>query len=88
MDARRIYKRIWEKLHKKLNRGGLMARAYVPIYFEWREPIALLSDAECGRLLRSLLEYGETGATKELGGNEKFLFALIETKNRSGRTKL
>ena len=57
-----------------------MARAYVPIYFEWREPIALLSDAECGRLLRSLLEYGETGATKELGGNEKFLFALMKQK--------
>lgn len=57
-----------------------MARAYVPIYFEWREPLSLLSDAECGRLLRSLLAYGETGATEELSGNERFLFALMKQK--------
>lgn len=55
-----------------------MAKAYLPFYFDWREPIALLSDAECGRLLKSLLEYGETGATEELSGNEKFLFALMK----------
>lgn len=55
-----------------------MAKAYLPFYFDWREPIALLSDAECGRLLKSLLAYGETGATEELSGNEKFLFALMK----------
>lgn len=54
-----------------------MALEYIPLYYSYRKKLEKLSDQEVGRLVRSLLEYGETGETKELAGRESIAFDFI-----------
>ncbi len=54
-----------------------MALEYFPFYYSYRKKLAKLSDQEVGRLVRSLLEYGETGETEELTGRESVAFDFI-----------
>ena len=54
-----------------------MALEYFPFYYSYRKKLEKLSDQEVGRLVRSLLEYGETGETEELTGRESIAFDFI-----------
>ena len=45
-----------------------MARPGIMVYFNIKEPLSALSDAERGILLTAMLEYGETGALPEFHG--------------------
>ena len=54
-----------------------MALEYIPFYYSYRKKLEKLSDQEVGRLVRSLLEYGETGETEELAGRESIAFDFI-----------
>lgn len=54
-----------------------MALEYFPFYYSYRKKLEKLSDQEVGRLVRSLLEYGETGETEELAGRESIAFDFI-----------
>ena len=51
---------------------------YIKVFTDFAKAIAPLGDAECGRLFRSMLEYAETGAEPELGGNERFLWPVAK----------
>lgn len=44
------------------------------------ESMKPLSDAECGRLVRALLEYRRSGKAPELRGNERMLFPTFRAK--------
>lgn len=54
-----------------------MALEYIPLYYSYRKKLEKLSDQEVGRLVRALLEYGETGETEELTGRESIAFDFI-----------
>lgn len=54
-----------------------MALEYIPFYYSYRKKLEKLSDQEIGRLVRALLEYGETGETEELTGRESIAFDFI-----------
>jgi hypothetical protein len=54
-----------------------VALEYIPFYYSYRKKLEKLSDQEVGRLVRSLLEYGETGETEELTGRESIAFDFI-----------
>ena len=54
-----------------------MALEYIPFYYSYRKKLEKLSDQEVGRLVRSLLEYSETGETEELAGRESIAFDFI-----------
>ena len=51
---------------------------YIQFFFDDLDALESLGDAERGRLLTSLLEYGKTGVTEKLGGNERFLFPMFK----------
>lgn len=55
-----------------------MAMEYVMLYHSYLKSVALLNDAERGRLFTSLLEYSMTGAEPELRGNEKFVWPMMK----------
>lgn len=54
-----------------------MAREYFNAYHSYLKGMSKLSDAECGRLFRALLEYSATGAEPELRGNEGIIFPMM-----------
>ena len=45
---------------------------YLKIFTDFAEELDDLSDAECGRLFRAMLEYAESETVPELKGNERF----------------
>ena len=55
-----------------------MAREFFCAYHTYREALELLSDAEAGRLFKSLLKFSETGEVAELRGNEQYLYVLMK----------
>ena len=55
-----------------------MARNYAALLHEYLEEMEDLSDAEFGRLCRSLLEYSMTGTSPALSGNERFYFKRVK----------
>lgn len=54
-----------------------MAREYFNAYHSYVVAMSELSDAECGRLFRALLEYSATGIVSELRGNERIIFPMM-----------
>ena len=50
------------------------------IYFDYREHLDLLTDEECGQLLRALLNYGEYGELPELVGAPRMAFSFIKAQ--------
>lgn len=50
---------------------------YIPFFFDDVDALDELGDAERGRLLTSLLKYGETGAAEKLCGNERFVYKMF-----------
>lgn len=59
-----------------------MARKYIMLYFDFIEDTQYLTDAERGRLVMAMLEYGRDGAAPEgtLTGNERVLFPVYRNQ--------
>ncbi len=53
---------------------------YIIFYLDDLDALEPFSDAERGRLLTSLLQYGRTGAAEGLSGNERFLFPMLRAR--------
>lgn len=50
---------------------------YIKLFLNLLGALEPFDDAECGRLLRAMLEYATTGEAPELTGNERFLFPML-----------
>jgi len=63
---------------------------YIKIFTDALETWAMLTDEECGRLVRAMLVYQHTGQPPALEGNERFLFptckAQLDRDNTAYRT--
>ena len=57
-----------------------MARPGIMIYFDILEPVRMLSDADKGRLLVAMLEYGRDGIVPELEGPLGIVWSFIQPK--------
>lgn len=57
-----------------------MARPGIMIYFDILEPVRMLSDADKGRLLVAMLEYGRDGVVPELEGPLGIVWSFIQPK--------
>jgi hypothetical protein len=53
-----------------------MAKAYIQLYYDFIEATEALSDEECGRLVRAMVEYGRSGVVPEaaLVGSVRCIF--------------
>ena len=66
-----------------------MAKAYIQLYYDFIEATEALSDEECGRLVRAMVEYGRSGVIPKaaLFGNERCVFPTfrlqIDRDNRA-----
>ena len=47
------------------------------LYFDYRKHLEFLTDAECGKLFKALLDYGETKKEPELEGAARMAFSFI-----------
>ena len=50
---------------------------YIPFFLDDLDALELLGDAERGRLLTALLEYGRLGASEKCSGNERFIYPMF-----------
>lgn len=57
-----------------------MARPGIMLYFDILEPIRVLPDADKGRLLVAMLEYGQTGALPEFTGMLELAWGFVKPK--------
>lgn len=57
-----------------------MARPGIMLYFDILEPIKVLPDADKGRLLVAMLEYGQTGAVPEFDGLLALAWGFVKPK--------
>lgn len=57
-----------------------MARPGIMLYFDILEPIRELSDADKGRLLVAMLEYGKSGTVPEFKGRLAMAWGFIKPK--------
>ena len=57
-----------------------MARPGIMLYFEIRQPLKELSDADKGRLLDAMLEYGELGTAPKFEGMLAMAWGFIKPK--------
>ena len=66
-----------------------MAKAYIQLYYDFIEATEGLSDEECGRLVRAMVEYGRSGVIPEAArvGSMRFIFPTfrlqIDRDNRA-----
>ena len=58
-----------------------MPREYVPLPFEYRETLELLSDEDFGKLIRALIRYAAYGTPIELDGDARFYSKLVMIKD-------
>ena len=64
-----------------------MARPGIMLYFDILEPIKVLPDADKGRLLVAMLEYGQSGKVPEFDGLLALAWGFIKPKlDRDGET--
>ena len=56
-----------------------MAISYVQLYFSYLEPLGNLTDEQCGRVIRAILQYGSTGALPQLDGVEAVAFSFLRS---------
>lgn len=64
-----------------------MARPGIMLYFDMLEPVRVLPDAEKGRLLVAMLEYGQFGKVPEFQGMLALAWAFVKPKlDRDGQT--
>ena len=64
-----------------------MARPGIMLYFDMLEPVRVLPDAEKGRLLVAMLEYGQFGKLPEFQGMLALAWAFVKPKlDRDGQS--
>ena len=64
-----------------------MARPGIMLYFDMLEPVRVLPDAEKGRLLIAMLEYGQFGKLPEFQGMLALAWAFVKPKlDRDGQS--
>ena len=64
-----------------------MARPGIMLYFDILEPIRVLPDADKGRLLVAMLEYGQSGTVPEFDGMLALAWGFVKPKlDRDGET--
>lgn len=64
-----------------------MARPGIMLYFDILEPIKVLPDADKGRLLVAMLEYGQSGTLPEFDGMLALAWGFVKPKlDRDGET--
>ena len=64
-----------------------MARPGIMLYFDMLEPVRVLPDAEKGRLLVAMLEYGQNGKLPEFQGMLALAWAFVKPKlDRDGQS--
>ena len=64
-----------------------MARPGIMLYFDILEPIRVLPDADKGRLLVAMLEYGQSGTVPEFDGILALAWGFVKPKlDRDGET--
>ena len=64
-----------------------MARPGIMLYFDMLEPVRVLPDAEKGRLLVAMLEYGQSGKLPEFQGMLALAWAFVKPKlDRDGQS--
>lgn len=64
-----------------------MARPGIMLYFDMLEPVRVLPDAEKGRLLIAMLEYGQSGKVPEFQGMLALAWAFVKPKlDRDGQS--
>ena len=64
-----------------------MARPGIMLYFDMLEPVRVLPDAEKGRLLVAMLEYGQFGKVPEFQGMLALAWAFVKPKlDRDGQS--
>ena len=64
-----------------------MARPGIMLYFDMLEPVRVLPDAEKGKLLVAMLEYGQSGKVPEFQGMLALAWAFVRPKlDRDGET--
>lgn len=64
-----------------------MARPGIMLYFDILEPIRVLPDAEKGRLLVAMLEYGQSGTVPDFDGMLALAWGFVKPKlDRDGET--
>ena len=51
-----------------------------PCYLNYKKPLEQLTDAECGKLLRAMFEYEETGALPDFTGALAMAFSFISAQ--------
>lgn len=57
-----------------------MSLPYIKVFVDTSATIDLLSDAEAGRLLKSLLHYAANGEGDELTGQERLVYAMLRAQ--------
>lgn len=57
-----------------------MARPGIMLYFDILEPIKVLPDADKGRLLVAMLEYGQTGTVPQFDGMLALAWGFVKPK--------
>ena len=57
-----------------------MSRPGIMLYFDIRQPLKILPDAEKGRLFDAILEYGENGTTPEFDGMLAMAWGFLQPK--------
>lgn len=57
-----------------------MSRAYISLYYSYREQLEILPDDERGRLIIALLDYAENGTIPALDGAAKMAFSFIRSQ--------
>lgn len=56
-----------------------MAMSYVQLYFSYLEPLAQLTDEQCGRVIRAVLQYGQDGTLPHFAGVEAVAFSFLRS---------
>ena len=57
-----------------------MTLPYIKLFGDTSATVDLLSDAEAGRLLKSILHYANNGQADDLPGQEKLVFAMLKAQ--------
>lgn len=60
---------------------------YLKVWTSFAELLEPLTDEECGRLLKAMLMYAQTGETMELTGNERFVWPAARQSINNTRDK-
>ena len=57
-----------------------MPKAYISLYYSYREQLEMLPDDERGRLIIALLDYAENGTIPTFDGASKMAFSFIRAQ--------